>query len=122
MNAYEHATVEDAAIQFAKAVPHASRQPVADPSTKAYFKGPTADDILTERGYTMGRYGSPECEKWHELFREVTRIGNLKAKGKYQMTPRMTKRARRMRDGGMSLESIGAVLGYSHTTIMRNVA
>ena len=46
----------------------------------------------------------------------------VEAKGKYQMTPRMMKRARRMRDDGMTWESIGAVLGYSHTTIMRNVA
>lgn len=121
MNAYELATVEDAAIQYAKAVPHASQQAVSDPASKGYFREPTADDVLGERGFTFGERGSADRRKWHELVREIVRIGALKARGKYQMTPRLKGRATRMRHSGKTLEEIGAVLGYDYTTIMRNL-
>ncbi len=121
MNAYELATVEDAAIQYAKAVPHACRQPSADPTKKAYFKEQTADAVLAERGFHIGARDSEGMNKWHELVREVTRIGSLMAKGKYEMTTRLRAKAKRMRDGGKTLTEIGAKLGYAHTTIGRNL-
>ena len=122
MNAYERAACEDAAIQFAKAVPHVGRKASVDASTKVFFRDQTADDVLTERGFTFGGYQSDDRSKWHDLIREVTRIGSLMAKGKYQMTRRLKGRATRMRNSGMTSAQIGVALGYAESTISRHFA
>ena len=54
MNAYEHATVEDAAIQYAKALVHARNKGGNDPLTYTRYRGQTADEVLSARGITFG--------------------------------------------------------------------
>ena len=122
MNAYERAAVEDAAIQFAKAVPHTANKGGNDPRTHSRFREQTADQLLTERGYVCGPKDSEECHKWHQLIREVVRIGALMAAGKYQMTARLKTKANKMRNSGVTSAQIGVALGYAESTISRHFA
>ena len=114
--------IEEAAVAWAMAYPHASKagQGTGDPNIKTRFEGDTADEILERHGIRFGKcFTGPEPWRYGKIVAEVQRIGRLRIKNRWPLTPYMERRMQQLWSAGMKAEAIAEKLGHHPATIYR---
>lgn len=113
--------IDRAAERWAEAYPHASKL-LATGSGNNIFRGPTADDVLTEAGidleYERGDVHYAQvfgavCERGREIVNRRFRMGYR------QLTPHLLRTAIRLYQDGAPVEVVSARVGVHRSTIWR---